>query len=92
MRASTNKYQKVVSKYNKHPWKIGPGTQQKTMLKNRSQKIKKYSKNNSQMAPKKWQYFGGGAARIASGGPNRFCDQKVGPQRTQSAPNDRKIG
>ena len=26
----------------------------------------------------------------AFGGPNRFCDEKVGPQRSQTAPQDRK--
>ena len=81
----------MVSKWSQHPWKIGPGTQQKTMLKNRAPKIKKYSKNDFKIKPKEWLYFGGFASCGAFGGSNRFCDQKVGPQRSQSALKDRKM-
>ena len=88
---STTKYQKIVSKWSQSPGKIGPGTQQKTMLKNRVPKIKKYSKNDSKMAPKKWGDFGGNAYWDAFGGPSRFCDEKVGPQRCQRAPKARKM-
>ena len=80
----------MVSKWSQNPWKIGPGTQQKTKLKNRAPKIEKYSKNDSKMAPKKWGHFGGNAYWGAFGGPNRFCDEKVGPQRSQSAPKNEK--
>ena len=58
------------------------------MLKNRAPKIKKYYKNDSQMGPKEWLYFGGNAYWGAFGGPNRFCDEKIGPQRSQSAPKN----
>ena len=63
----------------------------KTKLKNRAPKIKKYSKNDLQVGPKEWLYFGGNAYWGAFGGPNRFCDEKVGPQPCQSAPKARKI-
>ena len=43
------------------------------------------------MAPKKWLYFRGGASSCTFGCPNRFCDEKVGPQHCQSASNDRKM-
>ena len=55
------KYQKIVPEWSQNPWKIGPGTQQKTKLKNRAPQIEKYSKNDSKMAPKKWGHFGGNA-------------------------------
>ena len=42
------------------------------------------------MAPKKWRYFGGFAYWSAFSGPNRFCDEKVSPQRSQSAPKNEK--
>ena len=63
----------------------------KTKLKNRHSKIKKYSKNNSKMDPKKWPDFGGNPSWRTCGGPHRFCDRKVGPQRCQSAPKARKV-
>ena len=88
---SMKTYPKIVSRWCKNPLKIEPGTQQKTMLKNRGPKIKKYSKSDSKMGPKEWIYFGGNAYWGAFGGPNRFCDEKVGPQRCQSAPKARKI-
>ena len=90
MPTSTNKYQKIVPEWSQNPWKIGPWTQQKTKLKNRAPKIEKYSKNDSKMGPKKRLYFGGNAYWGAFGGPNRFCDEKVGPQRSQSAPKNDK--
>ena len=40
------------------------------------------------MAPNKLRDFGGNAYWAAFGGPNRFCDEKVGPQRSQSAPKN----
>ena len=80
---------KIVSKWSQNPWEIGPGTQQKTMLKSRAPKIKKYSKHDSKMEPKERIYFGGNANLGAFGGPNRFCDEKVGSQRCQSAPKAR---
>ena len=91
MPISIKKYQKMVSKWSQNPWKIGPGTQQKTKLKNRASKIKKYSKNDPKMDPKKWRHFGGNPSWRTFGGPNRFCDQKVGPQCCQSAPKTRKM-
>ena len=91
MRTSTNKYQKNVSKWNQNPWKFGPRTQQKTMLQNRAPKIKKNSKNDFKIGPKEWLYFGGDSSWSTFGGSSRFCDQKVGPQRCQSAPKARKI-
>ena len=45
--------QQNVSKWSQNSWKIEPRTQQKTMLKNRTQKTKKISKNDSKMAPTK---------------------------------------
>ena len=86
----SKKIQKIVSKWSQHPWKIGLRIQQKTKLKNRASKIEKYSKHDSKMAPKKWPDFGGNAYGGAFGGPNRFCDEKVGPQRSQSAPKNKK--
>ena len=61
------------------------------MLKNRAQKIQKITKKYCKMAPKNCGDFRGNAYWGAFGGPNRFCDQKVGPQRCQSAPKARKI-
>ena len=80
-----------MSKWSQHPWKIGLRTQQKTMLKNRAQKTEKIRKNDAKMAPKKWHLFGGNPYWGAFGGPNRFCDEKVGPQRSQSAPKNEKL-
>ena len=77
-----------MSKWTQNPWKVGPGSQQKTMLKNRAQKTEKKSKNDSKMDPKKWGDFRGNASWGAVGGPNRFCDEKVGPRRSQSAPKN----
>ena len=85
---SMKKYQTILSKWSQNPWKIGPRTQQKTKLKNRAQKTEKFLKNHSKMAPKKCRNFGGNAHWDAFGGPNRFCDEKVGPQRSQSAPKN----
>ena len=81
----------MVSKLSRNPWKNGPGTQQKMMLKNRCQQIKKYSKNDLEMVPKELVFIRGFASGGAFGGSNRFCDQKVGPQRSQSAPKARKM-
>ena len=81
----------MVPKWSQNPWKIGPGTQQKTKLKNRWQQIKKYSKNDPQFGPKRWLYFGGGASWGTFGRPNRFWASNVAPQGSQSASNDRKI-
>ena len=64
---------------------------QKRCLKTELKKKPKITKNDSKMAPKKWPDFGGNAYWGAFGGPNRFCDEKVGPQRCQSAPKARKI-
>ena len=44
-----------------------------------------------QSTPKKWRQFGGNAYWVAFGGPNRFCNEKVGPQRSQSAPKNEKL-
>ena len=71
-----NKYQRNVSKWSQNPLKINPGPQQRTALKNRAQQIEKISKNDSQMDPQKWLYFGGFASCGAFGDSNRFCDQK----------------
>jgi len=60
------------------------------MLKNRAHKTEKITKNDSKMAPKKCHLFGGNAYWGAFGGPNRFCDEKIGPQRSQSAPKNDK--
>ena len=62
------------------------------MLKNRAQKKrkKKKQKNESNLRPEKWLYIRGFASGGAFGGPNRFCDEKVGPQRSQSAPKNEK--
>ena len=53
---SAGKYKQIPKKNNRNEAKIheknGPGIQQK-MLKNRSQKIKQYSKHDSQMNPEK---------------------------------------
>ena len=76
--------------WSQNPWKIGPGTQQKTKLKNRAPKIEKYSKNDPEMVPKEWLFIRGFASGGAFGGSNRFCDEKVGPQRSQSAPKNEK--
>ena len=88
VRTSTNKYQKMVSKRSQNPWKIGFRTQQKTMLKNRAQK--KNHKIWPQNGSKKVRVFWGKSHWGAFGGPNRFCDEKVGPQRSQSAPKNDK--
>ena len=80
-----------MSKSSQNPWKIVPRTQQKTMLKNRTHKTEKITKNDLKMAPKKWRNFGGNPYWGAFGGPNRFCDEKVGPQRCQSPPKARKM-
>ena len=61
------------------------------MLKNRAKKTKKILKNDSQMGAQKWHNFGGNSFWRTFGGPNRFCDQKINPQRSQSASNDRKM-
>ena len=45
---------KNVVEMSQNPWKIGPGTQQKTMLKNRAQKTRKISKNDSQISLQRW--------------------------------------
>ena len=83
-------YQKMVSKWSPNPWKIGPRTQQKTMLKNRAPKIEKYSKNDFEMVPQEWFFIRGFASGGAFGGSNRFCNEKVGPLRSQSAPKNEK--
>jgi len=80
-----------MSKYHKNLWKMDPGAQQKTMLKNRPPKNEKCSKNDSQLGPKKWVYFRGFASWGTFGGPIHFLTLKVGPQRSQSASNDRKL-
>ena len=90
VRTSTTKYKKTVLKWSQNPWNIEPGTQQKTMLKNRAKKNEKITKNDFNMGPKKLIYFGGNAYWAAFGGPNRFCNEKVGPQRSQSAPKNEK--
>ena len=61
-----------------YAWKQGSENRKKTQ---------KWLRNGS----KKWGDFGGNAYWGAFGGPNRFCDEKVGPQRCQSAPKARKI-
>ena len=65
---------------------MDPGAQQKTMLKNIPQKIEKCSKNDSQMGPKKWAYFGGGASWGTFGGPNRFWALKMDPSAPKVLP------
>ena len=80
-----------MSKYHKNLWKMDPGAQQKTMLKNRPPKNEKCSKNDSQVRPTKWHYFRGFASWGTFGGPIHFLTLKVGPQRSQSASNDRKL-
>ena len=42
------------------------------------------------MGPEKWHYFGENSSWGAFGGPNRFCDEQVGPPRPQSAPKNEK--
>ena len=58
------------------------------MLKNKAQQTEKNSKNDSQMNLQKGQNFGGNASWGAFGGPNRFCDEKVGSQRSQRVLKD----
>ena len=48
----------MMSKWNQNPGKIGPGTQQKTDLKIRASKIKKYSKNDPKWIHKSERIFG----------------------------------
>ena len=93
-----DKYQqnsKMVSTWIRNPWKIGPGAQHKTMLKNKCQKHENIPKNDSQMGAQKWYYFKGFAYWGAFGGPNRLCDEKVGPQRvpncSQGSKNEPKM-
>ena len=81
----------MVSKWSQNLWNIVPGTHKTTMLKNRTPQIEKYSKCDLKMDPKEWIYFGGNASWGAFGGTNRFCDEKVGSQRSQSALKDRKM-
>ena len=45
----------------------------------------------SKWVPKSDRILGGFASWGAFGGPNRFCDEKIGPQRSQSAPKDRNM-
>ena len=91
MRTIAKTCQKRMSKYHKNLWKMDPGAQQKNMLKNRPPKNEKCSKNDSQVRPKKWHYFRGFASWGTFGGPIHFLTLKVGPQRSQSASNDRKL-
>ena len=60
------------------------------MLKNRAQKTEK-----SQKLTPKWLHKNKFILRKshwgAFGGPNRFCDEKVGPQRSQSAPKNEQL-
>ena len=86
MRTSAKTYQKRMSKYHQNLWKMDPGAQQKTMLKNRPQQIEKCSKNESQLGPKKWFYFRGFASRGTFGGPIRFFTLKVGPSAPKVLP------
>ena len=64
---------------------------QKRCLKTEVKKPRKITKDDSKTNPKKWRDFGGNAYWGAFGGPNRFCDEKVGPQRSQSAPKNEKL-
>ena len=43
------------------------------------------------MDAQKWHHFGGFASWGAFDCPNRFCDEKVGSQRSQSALKDRQM-
>ena len=42
------------------------------------------------MDPTKWRDFGGNASWGTFGGPNRFRDEKINHQRSQSAPENEK--
>ena len=56
------------------------------MLKNRAQKTQQITKHDSKMAPKKPLDFEGNAYWGAFGGPNSFCDEKVGPSAAKMLP------
>jgi hypothetical protein len=75
-----------MSKYHKNLWKMDPGAQQKTMLKNRPQQIDKCSKNDSQFVSKKWAHFRGGASWGTFGGPIHFLTLKMGPSAPKVLP------
>ena len=60
------------------------------MLKNRAHKTKIISQNDSNMDAKRWLFIWGNASWRTCGGPNRSGDEKVGPQRSQSAPKNEK--
>ena len=67
-----------------------PELNKKRRLKTEPQKSKNTPKMTPKWVPKSdtilvfFGYWG------AFGGPNRFCDEKVGPQRSQSAPKNEK--
>ena len=86
MRAIAKICQKMMSKYHNNLWKMDPGAHHKTMLKNIPQQIEKCSKNDSQLGPKKWAYFGGGASWGTFGGPNRFWTLKWAPSAPKVFP------
>ena len=63
--------------------------------KKRCLKIELKKQKKSQKLTQKWLHkndkeFWGNAYWGAFGGPNRFRDEKVGPQRSQSAPKNEK--
>ena len=56
------------------------------MLKNKAQKIKKYSENDSQLGPKELGDFGGSACWGALVGPNLFWTLKWVPSAAKVLP------
>ena len=58
------------------------------MLENKAQQTEQILKNDPKMAPTNWRIFWGNVYWGAFGGPTRFCDEKIGPQRSQSAPKN----
>ena len=63
---------------------IDPGAERETMLKNIAQQIRNYARGNSQIHPRNWSDFRGGASGSTFGAPSRFWASKVGPQSSQS--------
>ena len=65
--------------------KSAPEVNKKRCLKTELKKTKKTQKYIPTWLQKTDSYFGGNSSWGAFGGPNRFCDEKVGSQRSQSA-------
>ena len=67
----------------------------RNLIKNDAQKQSPKNETILQTSPQNWTQrvtlFWGFCLLWRSGGSNRFCDQKVAPQRSQSAPKDRKM-